>query len=527
MTQPRENVGKQALFLRESTGLVREVGPLTALLMNLAFIAFPTGFLLLVSSTFNFPRGDPLIAIAVSAVLFIPLTVLLNRVGVTYYRTASDYVFVTRNLNPAVGFASIFMFTIDQMFFNAVLISLGLTSGLAPTLYAIGLSSNDKALITISESLMNNPTVIFTAGTIVFAALIIINALSVKAGKYLASSLSILGLLTFILTVALLRLDAPLITAAINRAAPAMQSQALEVAGSLPSHGALLDTVYLIPYLAYVFPFINFVLSIGGELRRGKTMPIAIYGAYAISAVLLLIGVWLTISAININYLNGLFAIYYGLAPSVTYPSTLPPPYPQALLILAVKNPVIQWLIAIGSFTWYVSLVSVLIIQIARYLLALSFDRVLPSALAYVNPITHTPIIAHATDFAVTILLMYLYDFSISPLLTATMDVSTLVTILMYFMVITLTATVLGVRSKSATTAALGAYTTGLFAWIVYQEVVNPLAYLFIPTINAYIVGFFAVLFITGLVIYYVARYYRLKVDNIDINLLFREIPPE
>jgi hypothetical protein len=322
-------VNRPGIFLRESTGLVREIGPLTALLMNIAFIAFTTGFILLLSSTFNFPRGNPMIAVMISAVLFLPLTVLLNRVGITYYRTASDYIFITRNLNPSIGFASMFMFTIDQMFFNAVLTSLGITAGLAPSLYAIGLSNHDRALTVIGSTLMSNPVIVFMISSVIFTVLIIINALSVRAGKYLASALSMFGLVVFALTVALTYVLAPQIIIAINRVAPNVLMQAVKVAHSLPSYGASMDTVYLIPYLAYVFPFINFVLSIGGEMKRDKAMPIAIYGAYAVSAVFLVISVWLILSAININYINGLFAIYYGLAPSVTYPSTLPPPYPR------------------------------------------------------------------------------------------------------------------------------------------------------------------------------------------------------
>ncbi len=321
----------------------------------------------------------------------------------------------------------------------------------------------------------------------------------------------------------------PQIINAVNTAAPNILSQAVSVSRELPSNGVIMDTIYLIPYLAYVFPFVNFILSVGGEVRRGgNAVPIAIFGTYAISTAFLILSVWVTVSSLGINKLNGLFAIYYGLASGVSWPNSLPPPYPQALLIMALRNPpVLQWLIAIGSFTWYVNVVSVLVIQIARYILALSFDRVLPSVLAYVSPRTHTPIIAHVTDLVITLVIMYLYNFSIVPLLSATMDVSTLVTILMYFMVITITAIVLGIRTGTMRTAVLGIYMTALFAWIAYEEVMNPMAYLFVPSINTYIIGFFAALFVIGITIYYAVRLYRLKRESIDINMLFKEIPPE
>ncbi len=514
-------------FLRESTGLVREIGPWTALLMNTAFMAFQSGFILLLSSMFNFPRGNPIIAIITSAALFLPLTILLSRVGVTYYRTASDYIFITRNLHPSIGFATMLMFIIDQMFFNAVLTSLGLVTGLAPALLAIGLSNHTTNLILLGNSLMSNPLLVFLTSSIILTIFILVNAVSIKAGKYLASAISLFGIITFILTIILFHAYTPQIINSINATAPNLLNQAVLVSRVLPSHGVITDTIFLIPYLAYVFPFVNFILSIGGEVRRGSAMPIAIFGTYAISVLFLVLSVWAVVASLGTNALNGLFAIYYGIANGVSWPSTLPPPYPQALLILAIKNPVLQWLITIGSFTWYINVVSVLIIQIARYLLALSFDRVLPSIFAYVSPSTHTPVIAHITDLVITLVIMYIYNFGVVPLLSATMDVSTLVTIFMYFMIITITAIVLGLRSRKMGTVLLGTYTTALLSWIAYEEIVNPMDYLFIQSINNYIIGLFMAIFVMGLVIYYVMRLYRLSREGIDINALFREIPPE
>ncbi|BDR93358.1 APC family permease [Vulcanisaeta souniana] len=514
-------------FLRESTGLVREIGPWAALLMNTAFMAFQSGFILLVSSMFNFPRGNPITAIIIGAALFLPFTILLNRVGVTYYRTASDYVFVTRNLHPSIGFASMFMFIIDQMFFNAVLTSLGIITGLAPAVMAMGISDRSAVLTGLGNALMNDPLMIFLTSAMILMILILINALSAKAGKYLASAISLFGIATYVLTIILFYAYTPQIINAINLVVPNLLNQATVVSRELPSYGSITDTIYLIPYLAYVFPFVNFILSVGGEVRRGSAIPLAVFGTYVISTLFLAFGVWAVMASLGTSALNGLFAIYYGVASGTSWPSSLPPPYPQALLILAVRNPVFQWLLAIGSFTWYINVVSVLVIQIARYLLALSFDRVLPSIFAYVSPRTRTPVIAHVTDLAITLIIMYLYNFSVVPLLSATMDVSTLVTIFMYFMIITITAIALGLRSRKMGTALLGMYTTALFSWIAYEEIVNPMDYLFVQSINIYIIGFFVAIFLTGLVIYYVMRLYRLSREGIDINVLFREIPPE
>ncbi|WP_252900523.1 hypothetical protein [Vulcanisaeta sp. JCM 14467] len=107
------------------------------------------------------------------------------------------------------------------------------------------------------------------------------------------------------MTIILLYLYTPQIIKVINTTAPNLLNQASTVTGSLPSNGTVLDTIYLIPYLAYVFPFVNFILSVGGEVRRGSAMPIAIYGTYAISAIFLALGIWVTTSSLGINRLNG------------------------------------------------------------------------------------------------------------------------------------------------------------------------------------------------------------------------------
>ncbi|WP_243674916.1 hypothetical protein [Vulcanisaeta distributa] len=175
--------------------------------------------------------------------------------GITYYRTASDYIFITRNLHPSIGFATMFMFAVDQMFFNAVLISLGLiTGGLAPAILAIGISDNVPSLISLGNSLMSSPLMIFLMGSVIFAILVLINIVSSRAGTYLASAISLFGIATFVLTIILLSVYAPQIINAIKTTAPNILSQAISVSGELPSNGMIMDTIYLIPYLAYVFP---------------------------------------------------------------------------------------------------------------------------------------------------------------------------------------------------------------------------------------------------------------------------------
>lgn len=518
----------KGLFLRESSGLVREIGPVTALLMNTAYITFQSGYLLVVSSLLNFPMGNPVAAVLMGMVLFIPMAYLVNYIGSMYYRTASDYVFMSRNLNPRIGFSSLLMFTIDQMFFNAVSMVFALTTALGPSLYAIAVADNEHGLVGIASALASSPHVIFLVSALMLVILIVVNMVSIKAGKYLSSALSIIAVLTYIITVIILILEGRSLEHVVNQYVPGFYQTVIKAGLSLSGGNVVYSTIALVPYMAYIFPYVNFIVTIGSEVRReGSSMSIAVLGTYAITSLLVGLGIWLTVASLTEQFINGAFAIYYGMVSGVSWPSSLPPPYPPAIAIMLVNSPILQWLIAVGSLTWYINSPSTIVLQIARYLFAMSFDRVLPSVVSYVSPRLHTPIVAHAIDLAGSLLILYLYVYSVVPSLSATMDISTLVTIMMYFMVLSISAIAHGIRFRKVGIAVVGAYLTSLFAWICYMEIMNPMAYLFTELTNTYIIMFFAAVFIAGLVIFEAARRIRISREGIDILYVFKEIPPE
>lgn len=508
--------------MRESSGLVREIGPWSALLMNSAYITFQSGYVLLVSSWVNFPSGDMAAATLLGALLFLPIAYLFYIIGVKHYRTASDYIFISRNLPPAIGLASTLMFTVDQMFFNAVIIALAVTTALGPSIMALGLSWGEAPLYSAGAYLSSSPFAEFAVGAAILAALIGVNMASLKAGKYLSSALSILAITSYLIVVAVLALGGPAAAArALDRYYSGIYEKATSVGSSLG--GSRLDTIALLPYMAYILPYVNFLVSVGGEIRRrGGAMALGVLGTYALTALLVALGIYLSAEALTPAFINGAFYLFY----NGQWPQTLPPPYPQVLAVLEVDNSALQLFLALGSLAWYLNSPSVIVVQIARFLFAMSFDRVLPDLVAYVSPKRHTPLVAHGIDLALSLAILYLYSYSLVPNLAATMDVSTVATILMYFLIVSLAAVVYGARSKNAAVVAAGAYSAALFGWIAYAEIINPEAYLFTPITNAWIFGFFGGVFTLGFSLYYIAKWYRSK-SGIDISIIYKEIPPE
>jgi hypothetical protein len=155
-------------------------------------------------------------------------------------------------------------------------------------------------------------------------------------------------------------------------------------------------------------------------------------------------------------------------------------------------------------------------------MLAQSFDRFLPSKLAYVSKYG-SPVIAHLLDLVVTVLLIGLAAFlygTLSSLYGAVMAS------MVYFAFVGVAAVIHGLkkesgRSKVALSIA-GTMQALVFTYLTYE-------FLIYPTIwggNTLAYGYIAATFILGTIIY-AYRKAKSSKGGFDITLAFKEIPPE
>jgi amino acid transporter len=193
----------------------------------------------------------------------------------------------------------------------------------------------------------------------------------------------------------------------------------------------------------------------------------------------------------------------------------------------ASGNPIIQWIIAIGSVTWYLALLAYGAIVAVRYWFALAFDRVWPSLLTHLSPRFGSPIYAHLIDLAVTVTLITLAGVFYG---TFTALYGATVGALMYFMAVGIGAVLIGVgkrlsmgRGLRATLTVSGALTTAVMAYLTYQF----LAYPSIWGGNWLAYGVVAGAVVLGIVAYTVSRIVNIRRYGIDIAITYTEIPPE
>ncbi len=189
-------------------------------------------------------------------------------------------------------------------------------------------------------------------------------------------------------------------------------------------------------------------------------------------------------------------------------------------------NYALRWFIGLASVIWYLAILAYGAIVVVRYWFALAFDRVWPSAFAYLSPRFGTPIYAHLFDLAVTSILIAVTGLFYG---TFTALYGTEIGPLTYLAFVGLAAVIIALRRGelgSGVKAALivaGALQFLVFIYLDYEF----LAYPQIWGGNWLAYGVIIGAFVLGIIAYLVARSIYLRRYGMDISVAYVEIPPE
>ncbi len=517
-----------AIFVRESTGLVKNVSFFDSIAMNLSNMSVGAllgvvGIAGLVPMFFSGQdmAGVNLVLLSVLAfVVSFPQIIVYTVMSRRYPRTGGDYVWVSRVFGGAAGSTLSFMgYTLETTAYLALIVlstvfaigSVGLFFTFDPTLLGLAVPSNVPGAL---------PGAQFLVGALIFAALIGINIVKPKAGYRVVSALTIFGFFALILSMAvLLGAGSTGVQNFINNGYMAINGTKTFSIVSSQYPGGFFNfgsTVFLLPLMAaFVYPWLNASPAVAGEIK-GRT---ALRWNVPISAILVF--VFLT-SSIGVMYYvagqaftNGAFA-----NPTLVFDKS----FNFWTLAMGVSgNNVLAGLIGLG---WILSNISVLaygVIVISRYLLAQSFDRFLPARISNVSPRFGSPITAHLVDLVLTLGLVATAAFFYSG--TSSLFGAILASMI-YFIFVGLAAAIHGARKEKGGTKAIlvaaGIVNVFVFGFLSYQF----LAYPGVWSLNNLTYAFVILSVVAGAAIYYASKSYN-KRRGIDISLAFKELPPE
>ncbi len=375
--------GSTSVFVRNATGLVRELSPFDAFNLVFSAVLIPVG----ITQMFSFaPTFWPNANVLVSFLLSIPLVFCFGMVylyfTVAMPRSGGDYVWVSRVLGPGIGFLTnlslTFVFTTWISFNFTTMMTL-----LLPSLgYVAGFTWSPTPLTQF---------LIATVLTVLFAGMMLLGTRRVARYMMISFAIVWIGMAVWIVGLAMTSHDT--FVSNFNALSGTTISQVTAAASKAGfSAGTTLDwagTIFAMIYAFQVFTGFQWTGYFAGEIKNVRRTAItSIIGALVISAILYVVPSFLIYNTYGVS--NFASIAYVGFNTSSL---GFAPYLPSLVKFLALPG-FLQTFVALCfvlSVLWWTPTGFLIA---TRNLFAWSFDRLAPSGVANINDRLHTPVVA-------------------------------------------------------------------------------------------------------------------------------------
>jgi amino acid transporter len=315
--------------------------------------------------------------------------------------------------------------------------------------------------------------------------------------------------------------------------------------------GSLAAVFLAMPYLVFFNLWPNWGATLYGEVKGADDfkknfsgMALALLITTILGAVLFL----LVAKTISWEFYVNANAAYWNYRWGFT--TEAPPlnvwPYPAMLAMFLVSNPILQFIVILAMSMWFFGWAGTVFLSSTRVIFAAAFDRLLPEAVASVEPRTRTPLWALALMVIPGLIVSALYVWTVFNFSSLTLA-STLV-IAVTFLGSTIAAILLPYTKKDLYQASpiakynvagvplitiAGVIFAAFLIFLLYEWLFDPNALYGIGwsvnpdgVKNTTSLIYMGVMYLLALAIYVGARLYR-KSQGVDLGLVYKEIPVE
>ncbi|SNX54668.1 amino acid permease [Thermoanaerobacterium sp. RBIITD] len=535
-----------SIFVRQSTGLVREASFLDTAIFTAAFSA-PVGVTLAFGVFWAlgaFPGTDIVLATALSIVLDIPILIMMAYMASSMPRTGGDYIWVSRIISPPIAVISNFAAALSACIGAAYWARVWASMCIGPSFTILGNVLNNKVLANIGKIAGTSGWTYFFA---IFLTLIL--ALSLSAGTkkmfkiqnicfFIAMGGTLLAFLVFIFGnqttfIGNFNHFAQQFTNSSNsykmiienaKAAGLTLTASHSFSATLPTIGCIMTFMLWNFWSVYLAGEMK---SAGNRKRQLSIMLTALLW----DAGFIIIGALLLFRVAGYNFVQSINFLYSN-APK-KYPLPVPPYY-NLFAGMITKNSIINILIAITFLFWNLPAMVGNTFMPIRTLFAWSFDRILPEKLSEVNEKTHSPIpaIIVITTLVVAIITWSTFSSSFFTLLSLGVVCGIIVISIVSISAIMFPYVQKDLYKSSPANVNLFGIPVLVITGVLSLLVMGLLTYLLVmyPALGIsspkLIIEFVAAVILIGLAIYY-SSYIIQKRKGIDINLAYKELPPE
>jgi len=529
------------LFIRQTSGLVRELGIPAATGISLASVAVVNTFINFNAGLTDFAKADMYLPLVAAAVIWLVAMFAYRYLLRAVPRAGGEYVYLSRIVSPVagsmagLGIAVVFTYVLSTNAHFAAQFTPFMLSGL-------GAAFHSTAIANAGNHLTSNIAIAWLS-IIVMLVVAALSLFSVKIVARIIFGLIILQVVDFLALIGMLAFNShtDFVTALASYSHHPGAYQAIIAGGK--SNGVVFGTsiaaaVAIIPFMVLNYNGVLYSYYVGGELRRpGRTYLYA--SAISIGVLVVLwIGVWALLRAragltfmqaqANLGVINptaygkitSLSSVSGGLGYGMVLSSD-----PITKILFATAVPLAEIAVNLAFLT-----------VTTRVLFAQAFDRLLPVRVAKVGDRNHAP------NVAIAIVLVIGCGFCF---LTSLVNLGSIVALQSLFFALILlaggvAALMLPLRradlidlsgiSESERSRFLrkvtvvGAATTILALFTVFELVTHSSVY------GKFSVESIITLLIvlgSGPVIYLIARAIRRQRNSLDLAMAMHELPPE
>jgi amino acid transporter len=537
--------GGSQLFVRQSTGLVREASALDATIFNAVFSA-PVGAALAWGVFFAlsaFPGADLVWATLISFVLNVPVLIMMALLASSMPRTGGDYVWVSRILSPPLALISNFGAALSALIGATFWARYFPVFALGPILATLGILFDNQGLIELGTKFQTDNAYIFAGGLAMIALMTAILIAGLRTTFRWQNAFWIIASVgTFLAFIVLAIGSTPEFQANFNALNAKFGGGTVnDVIAAANATGAKPDVTNWNATLPTIFAIMVFMMwnwwsvYLAGELKsasnRSRQLGV-MFGALAWDVVFIVIGVLLLFKVVGYD-----FMVAVNTAGNTAYAIPTGPWY-HFMASLVLNVPVISVLI-VGSFLfWSLPAMVGNTFMPIRTVFAWSFDRLLPEKLSEVNERSHSPVpaILLVMGIVTAMLAWSVVSTDFGTWLALGVEAGAVCVV-----IVALAAFLFPERRPDLYQASPA---NVKFAGIPVLKIVAPLSALVMVFLiyltfaypglalagkpeNAWqIPAFIGMIVVIGLVIFYGARFIR-RGQGIDIDLVYRELPPE
>lgn len=531
--------GKEKVFLRTASGLVRSASTIDILLLNLTEISIGEAVaVLFLFLLITVPGAYPPIAFALWSVVLIVPTLCWALMSIIFPRSGGDYVYNTRILTPSLGFVVNFQFVIWALFFVGWVAYYWVLSGLGVFVTAIGILFNQPSWLN-AASFFSSQSGIFIVGSLLILAL---GGLAIMPLRYffkfqkITISIAMVGLI--VAGVVLATATQQHFVEAFNSAVAPLTgsadyyheviSEAQAAGGTWPGY-SIGPMFWSFTVIAMANAITWFSAYIGSEIKRvERSQLIGMVGALCLAGLITAVFTYLLINVAGINFLYSMAYLGY-VSGGLKLP--VETAFYHFLASVVAGNPILIILILLSFVIWSWGYIMPILIPMPRTILAWALDRLIPAKIGEVNDRWTTPHWATLICVLVSILFLGIYDYTtwlsfgsgLFGLMLATLFVSISATILPWRMPKTYEASPLK-KYEFKGIPALSVVGVCSFIIVLILEI-QYLIYTPNGANDPHSLAIIAVSVIAGLIIYVGAVRVR-KREGIDIGNAYREVPP-